>query len=197
MSLAAFSALSLFMLVALITPGPNNTMLLSSGVTFGLKKSAPHIWGINIGFSLMAFLVCLGLGAVFMASPLLHNVLRVVCAAYLFWLAWKIANSGGADEAGAAARPQTFLQAALFQWVNPKAWMAAVAAAAYSVQGKPVLSAAIIAGIALVVGFPSSLTWVTFGTALRRFLKSPRALRAFNIAMALLLVASTLPLLFH
>ena len=185
------------MLVALITPGPNNTMLLSSGVTFGLKKSTAHICGVNIGFALMAFVVCLGLGAVFMASPLLHNALRVVCALYLFWLAWKIANSGGADDASAAARPQTFFQAALFQWVNPKAWMAAVAAAAYSVQGKPVLSAAIIAGIALVVGFPSSLTWVTFGTALRRFLKSPRALRGFNIAMALLLVASTLPLLFH
>ena len=197
MPLEIFTALSLFMLVALITPGPNNTMLLSSGVTFGLKKSAPHIWGVNIGFSLMAFVVCLGLGAVFMASPLLHNALRVVCAAYLLWLAWKIANSGGADEANAAARPQTFFQAALFQWVNPKAWMAAVAAAAYSMQGKPVLSAAIIAGIALVVGFPSSLTWVTFGTALRRFLKSPRALRGFNIAMALLLVVSTLPLLFH
>lgn len=197
MSLEIFTALSLFMLVALITPGPNNTMLLSSGVTFGLKKSAPHIWGINIGFALMAFLVCLGLGAVFMASPFLHNALRIVCALYLFWLAWKIANSGGADEAGAASKPQTFLQAALFQWVNPKAWMAAVAAAAYSVQGKPVLSASIIAGIALVVGFPSSLTWVTFGTALRRFLKSQRALRAFNIAMALLLVASTLPLLFR
>lgn len=197
MPLELFSALLLFMLVALITPGPNNTMLLSSGVTFGLKRSAPHICGVNIGFTLMAFVVCIGLGAVFMASPLLHNALRFICAAYLLWLAWKIAQSGAADDGNAAARPQTFLQAALFQWVNPKAWMAAVAAAAYSVQGKPLLSAAIIAAIALVVGFPSSLIWVTFGTALRRFLKSPRALRAFNIAMALLLVASTLPLLFH
>ena len=197
MSFEIFTALFVFMRVALITPGPNNTMLLSSGVTFGLKRSAAHICGVNIGFALMAFMVCLGLGAVFMASPLLHNALRFICATYLFWLAWKIANSGATQDSDAAAQPQTFIQAALFQWVNPKAWIAAIAAAAYSVQGKPILSASIIGGVALVVGFPSSLSWVTFGAALRQFLKSPRALRGFNITMALLLVASTLLLLFH
>ncbi len=197
MSPQSFTALLLFMIVALFTPGPNNTMLLSSGVAYGLKRSAPHISGINIGFSLMAFLVCLGLGAIFMASPLLHNALRIVCAAYLCWLAWKIAHAGEVGETGDAARPQTFYQAAMFQWVNPKAWMAAIAAAAYGIQGKPFASACIIAGVALVVGFPASVTWVTFGAGLRRFLKSPRALRVFNVAMALLLVVSALPLLLH
>ena len=123
MSFEIFTALFVFMLVALITPGPNNTMLLSSGVTFGLKRSAAHICGVNIGFALMAFMVCLGLGAVFMASPLLHNGLRFICAAYLLWLAWKIANSGATQDSDAAAHPQTFIQAALFQWVNPKAWI--------------------------------------------------------------------------
>ena len=195
MSFEIFTALFVFMLVALITPGPNNTMLLSSGVTFGLKRSAAHICGVNIGFALMAFMVCLGLGAVFMASPLLHNALRFICATYLFWLAWKIANSGATQDSDAAAQPQTFIQAALFQWVNPKAWtMALTAISAYAPKSQGWIGVLMVAAMFGAINLPATGTWAVMGAKMRRFFGEPVRLKIFNIIAAILLVASLYPM---
>ena len=123
-------ALAAYAFVTSITPGPNNTMLLASGANFGFWPTVPHLFGINLGFSAMVLAVGLGAGSVFAAFPLLHTVLRWGGTAYLCYLAWKIANSGEMDADGHKATPMTFLQAAAFQWVNPKAWIMAIGAIA-------------------------------------------------------------------
>jgi threonine/homoserine/homoserine lactone efflux protein len=118
-----------FAFVTSVTPGPNNMMLLASGVNFGLRRSLPHMFGISLGFMLLVASVGLGLGQVFEQVPMLYNVLRYAGAAYLLYLAWKIANAGAPDSQGdASAKPFSFLQAAAFQWVNPKAWIMAIGA---------------------------------------------------------------------
>ena len=115
-----------FAFVSSITPGPNNLMLLASGVHFGFVRTLPHMLGIGIGFTLMTFLVGLGLGEIFKLVPALYTGLKYLGAAYMLYLAWKIANSSPIRESETVGRPMTFLQAALFQWVNPKAWVMAV-----------------------------------------------------------------------
>jgi threonine/homoserine/homoserine lactone efflux protein len=198
MSLDLFLALMLFALVSSVTPGPNNTMVLASGLNFGVRRSLPHMLGIGIGFALMVFLVGIGLGSIFKAYPAIYSVLKYVGAAYMLWLAWKIATSGPVGEAKSAAKPITFTQAALFQWVNPKAWIMAVTAnTTYSVVGHPLLSALIVSGAFAISSLPSNATWVMFGAGLRQVLHDPKTLRIFNIGMALLLVASLAPLLQH
>lgn len=191
-------ALLAFALVSAITPGPNNAMLLASGVNFGVRRTVPHIVGINLGFPVMVLAIGLGLAQVFAAIPTLYTVLKVVSVVYLLWLAWRIGSArpakAGESDGAAAARPMSFLEAAAFQWVNPKAWIMGIGAfAAYSIPGQPVASALIVAGAYVVTGFPSSAVWAGFGAALRRFLSDPVRLRAFNIAMALVLAASLLP----
>lgn len=194
-------ALLVFALVSAITPGPNNAMLLASGVNFGVRRTVPHIVGINLGFPIMLLAIGLGLAQVFSAFPWLYTILKVVSVAYLLWLAWKIANSRPAtasvDAPGApAGAPMTFLQAAAFQWVNPKAWIMGIGAfAAYSIPGQPIASALIVAAAYVVMGFPSSAVWAGFGAGLRRFLSDPGRLRAFNIVMALILAASLAPVI--
>ena len=122
-----------FAFVSSITPGPNNLMLMASGANFGFWRSIPHMLGILLGFTLMVFLVGLGLAQVFDAYPVLHDVLKVVSVVYMGWLAWKIANAAPPKKGEAAGTPMTFLQAAAFQWVNPKAWaMALTAVTVYS-----------------------------------------------------------------
>ncbi len=198
MSLDLFLALLTFALVSSITPGPNNTMVLASGLNFGVRRSVPHMMGIAVGFTMMVFLVGVGLGNVFKAYPAIYTALKFVGAAYMLWLAWKIATSGPMGEAKAAGEPISFLQAALFQWVNPKAWIMAVTAnTTYSILGHPTISALIVAGCFAVSSVPSNLIWVTFGAGLRQILSDPKTLRIFNIGMAVLLVASLAPLLYH
>jgi threonine/homoserine/homoserine lactone efflux protein len=193
-SLSLLGPLALFALVSSITPGPNNVMLASSGLNFGFRRSVPHLLGVNLGFTLMIFLVGVGLGSVFQQTPVLYTVLKYAGAAYLLYLAWKIANSGPMDEGEARGKPFTFLQAAAFQWVNPKAWVMAVGVVAtYTPQNGFFANLVIATLVCGIVNLPSIGIWVTFGTALRRVLHRPAAIRAFNVGMALLLVASLYP----
>ncbi|WP_241068243.1 LysE family translocator [Achromobacter insuavis] len=193
-SLSLLGPLALFALVSSITPGPNNVMLAASGLNFGFRRSMPHLLGVNLGFTLMIFLVGVGLGSVFQQVPQLYTVLKYVGAAYLLYLAWKIANSGGMEDGAVSGKPMTFLQAAAFQWVNPKAWVMAVGViATYTPQAGFFANLVIATMVCGIVNLPSIGVWVTFGTALRRVLHKPWAIRAFNISMALLLVASLYP----
>lgn len=125
-TLLLLGPLALFALVSSITPGPNNIMLASSGLTFGFRRTIPHMLGVNLGFTLMLVLVGLGLGTMFQQLPWLYTVLKYAGAMYLLYLAWKIAMSGPLESGAQRGRPFTFMQAALFQWVNPKAWVMAV-----------------------------------------------------------------------
>ena len=191
------AALALFCAVTLFTPGPNNLMLMTSGLNFGFRRGLPHLFGVTLGFSVMVLIVGFGLGAIFEAWPLLYAALKYAGAAYLIYLAWQIAVSvppaPGRESAG---RPIGFLQAAAFQWVNPKAWVMAVGAVStYAAVAPFPLNVIVIAALFCALGLASSGTWLGFGTALQRLLKDRRAVRAFNIVMALLLVASLYPIL--
>lgn len=185
-----------FAFVTSVTPGPNNMMLLASGVNFGLRRSLPHMFGISLGFMLLVASVGLGLGQLFERIPLLYSVLRYLGAAYLLYLAWKIAGSGAPDsQSKAAGKPFTFLQAAAFQWVNPKAWIMAIGAiTTYTPQENFVVNVLLIAALFALVNCPSVGLWTVAGSLLRNWLSNARALRTFNIGMALLLVASLYPI---
>ncbi|TPI27224.1 LysE family translocator [Mesorhizobium sp. B3-2-1] len=197
MSLDAFLALLVYAFVTSITPGPNNLMLLASGVNFGLVRSVPHMLGISIGFLVLLLAVGFGLGAVLTAFPTLHTGLKIAGAVYLLYLAWKIAMSrslGGKRETD--ARPMRFIDAAAFQWVNPKAWVMAITAmAVYTNPERPFLSVVLIGMAFTVVNLPSVSVWAGFGTALRGFLSDPMRLKWFNIAMGVLLAATLWPML--
>ncbi len=179
------------------TPGPNNVMVMASGVNYGYRRTLPHIFGINIGFSLMLGLVALGLGAAFLAEPRLQLLLKIVGVAYMLWLAWKIATASGIAEGQAGGRPMTFLEGAAFQWVNVKAWFMVVGAiSVYAPPGfSPLQKALYLGGVMLIAGSPPTHIWTLFGVGIRRFLQNPKTLRAFNITMALLLVMSLAPML--
>ena len=188
------AALALFAFVSSITPGPNNTMLMASGANFGFRASIPHMMGVSGGFLLLVVAVGLGLGGLFAAYPELHDVLAVAGGLYLLWLAWKIATSSGIGMGEAGARPQTFLQAAAFQWVNPKAWaMALGAVTAYAPRDGYVANILLVSVIFTAINLPCVASWTGFGVGLRRFLDRPAVLRAFNVGMALLLALSLLP----
>lgn len=200
MNLDLLPALALFAVSSSITPGPNNVMVTASGANFGFARTLPHIFGISIGFPVMVIAVGLGLGQVFVQLPMLHTVMKWVGAAYLLWLAWKLATARPAaidDGAPAQARPMTLLQAAAFQWVNPKAWIMAVGAMSTftTVGGDPVVEASIVGGMFAAACLPSVALWAGFGVALRRWLSSAKALRRFNLSMAVLLVVSLVPTL--
>lgn len=184
-----------FAFVSSITPGPNNLMLMASGANFGVRRSLPHLLGVAIGFTLMIVLVGAGLMAVFDAVPALHTALKVFAVLYLAWLAWKIAHAAAPGEAERAGRPMTFLQAAAFQWVNPKAWsMALTAISAYA----PDRTLVAVMAVALVFGgvnLPSISVWTVLGGRVRQILTAPRRLTMFNWTMAGLLIASLVPVL--
>jgi threonine/homoserine/homoserine lactone efflux protein len=190
-----------FAFVSSITPGPNNLMLMTSGANFGFARTIPHLLGVSIGFTAMVLIVGAGLAQAFATAPVLHTALKVVSAVYLLYLAFKIATSPPPNADGAArAKPMTFLQAAAFQWVNPKAWtMALTAISVYapsSAEGVPLLTLGLIAAVFGAVNLPSVGIWTAIGTQLRRFLSSPLSFRIFNGAMAALLVASLIPVVF-
>ncbi len=184
-----------FAAVTSVTPGPNNMMLLASGVNFGFRRTVPHMLGISVGHSLMVFLMGLGLAGVFKAWPPALLVLKALAVGYMLWLAWKIAQSGAPGEGRSAARPMTFLQAAAFQWVNPKAWMMAVGAVSAYVTQPSVWAYAAVAGVFAAVNLPSVSIWAGAGQAMRRWLDAPGRLRVFNWGMAGLLVLSLVPVL--
>lgn len=192
-------ALAAFAFISSVTPGPNNLMLMASGTNFGFARTVPHMLGVALGFALMVLLIGLGLGAVFAAVPGAMTVLKVVSAVYLLYLAWKIAMSEPprVEEGAGSGRPLTFLQAAAFQWVNPKGWtMALTAVAVYVPANDRLLGALMVATVITVTNFPAVVIWSVAGVQLRRLLHRPKAYRAFNVVAALLLVASLYPVLF-
>lgn len=186
--------LLVFVAVTSFTPGPNNAMLLATGLNFGFRRGQPHLWGVALGFAVMVLAVGLGLGALFHAYPAAYTVLKFAGAGYLLYLAWQIATAGELREGEATGRPITFVEAAAFQWLNPKGWVMAVGAvSAYAAVAAFPSNMLLIAGLCGAVGSLSSATWLGFGTALKGLLTSPRAVRAVNITMALLLVVSLWP----
>ncbi|TAM54488.1 MAG: LysE family translocator [Paraburkholderia sp.] len=195
---AALSAAMTFALVMSITPGPNNTMLLASGVNFGFRRTLPHMLGITCGCTIMMVAIALGLGQVFARAPALYSAMEFLSVAYLIYLAWKIAASRSLSVDAANKRPMTFLQAVAFQWVNPKAWMMAVTGVtAFRVNDDLLVNALTLAVAFALVNLPSISIWAAFGLGVRRFLAGPAALRAFNWTMAALLIASIAPTFRH
>jgi len=189
-------ALAGFALVSSITPGPNNLMLLASGANFGLRRTVPHMLGISLGHAFMVLLLGLGLGQIFVTWPVTHVVLKVLSVAYMLWLAWKIAHAAAPRPGQAGGRPFSFLQAAAFQWVNPKAWvMGVTAVTAYATPGAGVWGAVLVAVVFCAMNFPSVSIWAWMGTQVARLLHSPARLRVFNWSMAALLIASLVPVL--
>jgi len=195
MTYELLTALAAFALVSSITPGPNNLMLMASGANFGFRRTVPHILGVALGFVFMLSLVGVGLVRVFDAYPVSYTVLKGANVLYLMHLAFKIATSAPMLTTNHGGRPLTFLQAALFQWVNPKGWaMALTAVTGYA----PSQSPAVIAIVALVFGainLPSVSSWTLMGQRIQGVLSSPRRLRAFNFTMAALLIGSLYPVL--
>ncbi|MDN7425836.1 LysE family translocator [Burkholderia sp. AU45388] len=198
LTLSALPAGMLFALVTSITPGPNNTMLLASGVNFGFRRTMPHLFGISIGVAILMLCVGFGLGEAFKRLPLLYTILEAASVAYLLYLAWRIGTSGEVKAHGAKPRPMTFIEAAAFQWVNPKAWMMVLTAATtVQLSADYGMNAAWMSVVFILIGFPCICLWAAFGLGLRRFLSNPRALRIFNVTMAALLILSLYPLVAH
>ncbi len=195
MPIDLFLALTAYAFVTSVTPGPNNVMLLASGVNFGFRATLPHMCGIALGHAFMVFLVGVGLVGVFVTYPPARMALTVASVGYMLFLAWKIANSAPPEGSTTRARPLTFLQAAAFQWVNPKAWIMALGAVTLYAPGQEWLAVAWVAGVFAMVNFPSVAVWAGLGVGLRRFLDRPDWLRAFNYTMAALLIASLIPVL--
>jgi threonine/homoserine/homoserine lactone efflux protein len=197
MSQPLLVAFIVFAVVMFITPGPNNIMLLASGLNFGFRRTLPHLAGVVLGFAFMIAVTGLGLGAVFTTYPLLQTVLKYAGAAYLVWLAVAIARAGAPNpEAAARRRPMTFLGAALFQWVNVKGWVMVIGTiTAYAAIATYPWNIVLQVALSLLIGVVSCVAWVLCGTALQSLVKSPAAVRGFNIVMAALLLASLYPVL--
>ena len=201
-------ALSVFAAVSSGTPGPNNLMILTSGVNFGMKRSIPHLMGITLGFCFMIFCVGMGLQTMFAVVPQLETILRYGGTAYLLWLAWKIANagpisSGSGDEKSSGAKPMGFWAATAFQWVNPKAWFMAISAitsyastAASAEVGSKLVQVLLVVLVFGIINLQLVACWGWFGSAMRRFLQDPKKLKIFNVTMAVLLVASLYPIVY-
>ena len=190
-----FFSFVLFGVIAAITPGPNNVMLTTTGLNFGVRRGIPHLLGICIGFPVMLALIGLGFATLFQLYPVLHELIKVAGIVYLFFLAWKIASaSGGAGEIS-QSKPIGFWQAAAFQWINPKAWvMGSSALAAYTTLDDSFFLQVLIVCITFTaITLPCAGVWLVFGAGLQRFLKDPDHLKIFNIVMALLLIASIMP----
>lgn len=189
------TALAAFAFVTSVTPGPNNLMLMASGANFGFRRTIPHMLGVSIGFILMVVLVGAGLVQIFDAVPVSYTILKVVSVGYLLFLAWKIATAAPPRETERSGTPITFVQAALFQWVNPKAWAMALTAISVYAPSQSLTAIAVVAVIFGTVNLPSVGSWTILGQQMRRLLTNPARLRAFNVTMAVLLIASLYPIL--
>jgi len=186
-----------FSLVSGFTPGPNNLIALATGANFGYRRTLPHVLGVVLGFNILFFSIGAGLGSLFKAFPLAHEILKWGSLAYLMYLAWKIATSTGigpADKNGEDAKPISFFGSVAFQWINVKAWVAAITlVTAFTDPDAYWTSLAAGGTINIVIAFSSVSTWAIFGTLLKRFLEHPVRLRVFNLTMAALLVISVVP----
>ena len=190
-----YVALILFVIATSITPGPNNILILASGVNYGIKKSLPHFLGINVGFPVVIIAAGLGAGILFKQFPVLHTVLKVVGICYLLYLAYRVATASTDKLNTEKKKPFTFIQAALFQWVNVKAWIMAIGAVVTfaPADGNYALQVGTITLAYILFGLPCTGLWLLFGASLKDFLADPARIRIFNIVMALLLVASLIP----
>jgi len=190
-------ALSTYAFVMSITPGPNNLMLTASGANFGFRRTLPHMLGVTAGFCLHTVVMCLGLGAAFVRFPELQTALAWIGAAYLAYMAFKLTGAYAPDEMAAPRKAITFFEAALFQWVNPKAWLIAITVAAMFMpkQADPYLASAVIFVVLAVVNLPCIAAWALFGHGLRRFLEVPARRRVFNGVMAIALFATAAAML--
>ena len=195
MNIEILTALAAFAFVSSVTPGPNNLMLMTSGANFGIRRTMPHFLGVVFGFLLMILLLGLGMVEVFAAFPRAYDLLRVLSIAYLLYLAFRIASAepGNIENAGS---PLNALQAALFQWVNPKAWAMALTALTVYAPSQALSQVLLVALVCALVNSPSVFVWVVMGSRLRGWLQNPKRLRQFNWSMAALLLASLYPVLF-
>lgn len=190
MPLDSFFTLVMLAITAAWTPGPNNALVANSAVHFGMRRTVPHILGIALGFALMMFLVGYFLGQVFASSALLRETLRWAGAVLLLWIAWKVANSGGIGSVSGNPRPFTFIEAAGFQWINPKGWSMAIAVTSQFISGSaPLNSALIVAAVFVFVGLGSASSWALAGQAMTRWVNTEGRLRWFNYAMGALIAA--------
>jgi threonine/homoserine/homoserine lactone efflux protein len=186
-----FAAMTAFCFVSGVTPGPNNLMLMTSGVNFGFRRTLPHLMGVVVGYAFMVALVGFGLDAIFSRLPALLPTMRYLGAAYMLWLAYRIAGSGPLHDGEQRGAPLGFFGAAAFQWINPKGWVMAVSAlTAYAVVDNYARNVAIVALTYFVIAAPSSGIWALLGSSMRRALADPRIARWFNWTMAALLAAS-------
>lgn len=186
-----------FAFLSAITPGPNNILLMSQGVNFGIKPSLPAVFGIICGFSLMFALIGLGMSGIFVTFPSLQLWVKVIGTGYLLYLAWLVAHSHSDMRTQAQARPIGFAKGALLQWVNGKAWIVVMGViSAYTTMGASYYQQiAVITVIMFLTGLPSLLVWLTFGSVIKRFLTQKHHLQWFNYAMAGLLVLTVLPVI--
>ena len=185
-------AFAFFALSMSASPGPNNVMVTASGANFGFRRTLPHMFGVAVGFPVMLLGVGLGIGALIAAHPEIQTGLELIGAVYLLVLAWRIARAGEVEIGKTAPRPMTFLEAAAFQWLNPKAWLIAVGAlGTYAPAETPLAPTLLVMGLIFIAAcLPSVGLWTLIGTGVGRLLSTSRSVRVFNIAMALLLVAS-------
>jgi threonine/homoserine/homoserine lactone efflux protein len=193
MDFSVLGPLLAFVTASTITPGPNSIMIMASGVNFGFRRTLPHIFGVAVGITIVITLAGIGLGAVLDLVPELRQAMLVASAAYLLYLAWKIANAAPASEADSAGTPLTFFQALGFQWVNPKVWALGMAAVAIFAPQYIPANVIIVALAFALVGLVSNSSWAWFGTIISHFLSTGKRLRVFNVCAALTLVASLVP----
>ncbi|RLA74731.1 MAG: LysE family translocator [Epsilonproteobacteria bacterium] len=200
-TLSMLFSIASFTLATVLTPGPNNLMLLSSGLNFGFRRSLPHMAGIAFGFPFMVICVGLGVGVVFELFPFVYNILKIIGISYLFWMAWQIAINDTSlnQEKYKKSKPFTFAQSVLFQWVNPKAWIMAITSTATFTKGdeNTFIQVFIIAFIYMLSGFISTSSWTIGGVFLKKIIKDVKTIKIFNISMAILIVASILPFIFE
>lgn len=205
MAIEQLMALMGFVVVMTGTPGPNNMMLLASGANFGFRRSLPHILGITAGCQLLLLAIALGLGQLLLRFPSLDMFLKLVCGLALLYLTWMLVKPAfaavpvsvpvmQADEP-VVTRPLTFWQGAMFQWVNPKAWMMMLTAIATYTQPQSLWSNTLMIGLMFaLLGMPVISLWNLFGASLRQFLQHPQRARWFNLLMGVLLLTSMVPL---
>ncbi len=194
LGLDAALALAAFTFATSITPGPNNLMLMASGLNFGTRRTLPHLLGVGLGVMVMIVMVGAGAARAFDLWPALDTILRTACFAVVLWLAWKLWHAAPPGEGSTArGRPMRFIEAIGFQWVNPKAWvMVLTIVGVYAPDRTPatILAVACVFGL---VNLPTVSAWMLAGTRLRRWLSAPVTVRRFNAVMAVLLVVSVLP----
>lgn len=198
MTVDIFLSLAMFSVATSVTPGPNNIMLLASGINFGFKKTLPHSIGVSSGFFVMLLAIGFGVGALIQSSPEIYSVLKYLGAAYLLWLAWKTTISHSVSKVSdKKEKPLTISEAALFQWINPKSWMMAISGMAlYTSQVNPFMSMLLVAAVFSLINWPCVAVWAVFGSKLREKLKNPQILKMFNLTMGVLLALSAVSVLF-